>query len=55
MYRSNRERTRDLLLEYDVRIMPPRPRQAGLAMIYPWLNSNKEEEGWIGIPPIPDT
>lgn len=55
MYRSNRERTRDLLLEYDVRIMPPRPRQAGLAMIYPWLNSNKEEGGWIGIPPIPDT
>ena len=55
MYKSNRERTRDLLLEYDLRIMPPRPRAAGLAMIYPWLNSNKEDGGWINIPPIPDT
>jgi hypothetical protein len=42
MYKSNRERTRDLLLEYDLRIMPPRPRAAGLAMVYPWLNSNYE-------------
>lgn len=54
MYRSNRERTRDLLLEYDVRIMPPRPRAAGLAMIYPWLNSNSEDGGWATLP-IPDT
>lgn len=54
-YKSNRERTRDLLLEYDLRIMPPRPRAAGLAMVYPWLNSNKEEQGWVNIPPIPDT
>lgn len=55
MYKSNRERTRDLLLEYDIRIMPPRPRAAGLAMIYPWLNANYETgNGWI-IPPIPDT
>jgi hypothetical protein len=55
MYKSNRERTRDLLLEYDFRIMPPRPRAAGLAMIYPWLNSNAEDPGWINIPPIPNT
>ena len=55
MYKSNRERTRDLLLEYDIHIMPPRPRTAGLAMVYPWLNSNVEEQGWINIPPIPDT
>lgn len=55
MYKSNRERTRDLLLEYDVRIVPPRPRAAGLAMVYPWLNSNYEEGGWANIPPIPDT
>lgn len=55
MYRSNRERTRDLLLEYDIRIMPPRPRAAGLAMVYPWLNSNTTDQGWINIPPIPDT
>ena len=55
MYKSNRERTRDLLLEYDIRIIPPRPRQAGLAMVYPWLNSNYEEgNGWV-IPPIPNT
>lgn len=55
MYKSNRTRTRDLLLEYDLRIMPPRPRAAGLSMIYPWLNSNAESEGWINIPPIPNT
>ena len=54
MYKSNRERTRDLLLEYDLRIMPPRPRAAGLAMVYPWLNSNSAEQGWV-IPPIPET
>ena len=55
MFRSNRERTRDLLLEYDIRIMPPRPRAAGLAMVYPWLNSNSEDPGWVNIPPIPNT
>ena len=55
MYKSNRQRTRDLLLEYDARIMPPRPRAAGLAMVYPWLNSNSEDAGWINIPPIPNT
>ena len=33
-----RHRTRDLLLEYDKDIMPPRPRAAGLKMIYPWEN-----------------
>ena len=51
----NRRSTRDLLLEYDYMIMPPRPRAAGLAMIYPWLNSNAADQGWVGIPPIPDT
>ena len=55
MFKSNRERTRDLLLEYDIRIMPPRPRAAGLAMVYPWLNSNAADQGWVDIPPIPDT
>ena len=53
-YKSNRARTRDLLLEYDVRIMPPRPRAAGLAMIYPWLNSNYVDGGWVTLP-IPET
>ena len=33
-----RRRTRDLLLEYDISIMPPHPRAAGLNMIYPWEN-----------------
>lgn len=47
-----RRRTRDLLLEYDKAIMPPRPRTAGLSNIYSWGstpldNLNGEE------PPIP--
>lgn len=54
MYKSSRARTRDLLLEYDVHIMPPRPRAAGLAMIYPWLQSNYVDGGWVTIP-IPET
>ena len=33
-----RRRTRDLLLEYDKAIMPPKPRTAGLGSIYPWEN-----------------
>lgn len=33
-----RWRTRDLLLEYNQNIMPPRPRTAGLGMVYPWEN-----------------
>jgi len=31
-----RTKTRDLLLEYDKAIMPPKPRAAGLGSIYPW-------------------
>lgn len=37
---NNRIRTRDLLLEYDNHIMPPRPRAAGLGLVYPWENYN---------------
>ena len=33
-----RQLTRDLLLEYDKAIIPPRPRAAGLVSIYPWEN-----------------
>lgn len=33
-----RAKTRDLLLEYDKAIMPPKPRAAGLGSIYPWEN-----------------
>lgn len=31
-----RHRTRDLLLEYDLNIMPPHPRAGGIIMLYPW-------------------
>lgn len=55
MYKSNRERTRDLLLEYDVHIMPPRPRAAGLGMIYTWLHSNTPNSDVIYSVPIPQT
>ena len=54
-YKSNRQRTRDLLLEYDANIIPVHTRAAGLGNVYPWLNSNEAPKGWIGIPPIPDT
>lgn len=55
MYKSNRERTRDLLLEYDRFIMPPRPRAAGLGLIYTWLNSNTPSTDTIYSVPIPST
>lgn len=35
-----RHRTRDLLLEYDINIMPPHPHTAGLSIIYPWENTS---------------
>lgn len=37
---KERWRTRDLLLEYDSYIVPPRPRAAGLGVIYPWENTS---------------
>lgn len=48
-----RAKTRDLLLEYDKVIMPPKPRVGGLSNIYSWGstildNLNGEE------PPIPE-
>lgn len=55
MYKSNRERTRDLLLEYDFHIMPPRPRAAGLGMIYTWLHGNIPNSDPIYSVPIPET
>ena len=48
----NRHLTRDLLLEYDQAIMPPRPRAGGLAMVYPWGNANAEDP--MVIPPFPN-
>ena len=35
-WHSARHRTRDRLLEYDYRIMPPAPHTAGLATTFPW-------------------
>ena len=35
-----RQRTRDLLLEYDTSIMPPRPRAGGLCVLYPRENTS---------------
>ena len=55
MYESNRRRTRDRLLEYDRFIMPPRPRAAGLGLIYTWLESNTPSTDVIYNVPIPDT
>ena len=47
MYKSNRARTRDLLLEYDREIMPPNADILELNIIYPWhtlkLETLKEE------------
>lgn len=36
MYKSNRARTRDLLLEYDSYIMPSQTVLSDLDIIYPW-------------------
>ena len=55
MYKSSRQRTRDLLLEYDRMIMPPRPRAAGLGLIYSWLESNTPSTDVIYSVPIPQT
>lgn len=37
-----RHRTRDLLLEYDLSIMPPHPRAGGIMVVYPWGSSAYE-------------
>ena len=55
MYETNRQRTRDLLLEYDRFIIPPRPRAAGLGLVYTWLNSNTPSTDTIYSVPIPST
>lgn len=45
-YKSSRQRTRDLLLEYDKTIMPLHPRAAGLQMVYPWeMYGHSSSEG----------
>lgn len=47
-----RHLTRDLLLEYDQRIMPPHPRAGGIAIVYPWGNSEFDEA--VAMPPFPN-
>ena len=38
-WNRERKRTRDLLLEYDINIMPPHPRSGGIMVVYPWGSS----------------
>ena len=45
-----RYRTRDLLLEYDKAIMPPRPRAAGLSNVYSWGSTILTDEGTLDAP-----
>lgn len=55
MYKDSRARTRDLLLEYDRFVVPPRYRAAGLGLVYTWLNSNAPDSDIIYTVPIPNT
>jgi len=55
MSNRERQRTRDLLLEYDRAIMPPRPRAAGLGSVYTWLNANEVTQNEGDMPPAPST
>ena len=52
-WNKQRRRTRDLLLEYDQSIMPPRPRAGGLPMVYPW--GNDFDENSTALPPFPNS
>lgn len=45
-----RQLTRDLLLEYDKVIMPPRPRAAGLGNIYSWGSTILSDVDTLDIP-----
>ena len=50
-----RYRTRDLLLEYDMSIMPPHPRAGGLAIVYPWGSSMWDNTVDMTVPVRPHT
>ena len=54
-WNRERKRTRDLLLEYDLAIMPPRPRSGGLVVLYPWGSSSYDNMVDIPIPHSPHT
>ena len=45
-----RYRTRDLLLEYDKAIMPPRPRAAGLSNVYSWGSTILSDADTLDVP-----
>lgn len=45
-----RQLTRDLLLEYDKAIMPPRPRAAGLGNIYSWGSTILSDMDTLDVP-----
>ena len=47
---SERRRTRDLLLEYDKAIMPPRPRVAGLSNVYSWGSTVLSDVDTLDVP-----
>jgi hypothetical protein len=51
---SERRRTRDLLLEYHTDIVPPKPRAAGLGVVYPWFLRDIIPEGKPNLPPAPE-
>lgn len=50
-----RHRTRDLLLEYDINIVPPHPRAGGIAIVYPWGSSAFDNVVDTSIPSHPHT
>ena len=45
-----RRRTRDLLLEYDKAIMPPRPRAAGISNVYSWGSTILSDVDTLDVP-----
>lgn len=54
-WNHERRRTRDLLVEYDINIMPPHPRAGGLAIVYPWGSSFLDNVIDMSIPKQPHT
>ena len=45
-----RRRTRNLLLEYDKAIMPPRPRAAGISNVYSWGSTILSDVDTLDVP-----
>ena len=51
-WNKERHRTRDLLLEYDYKIMPPHPRAGGLSSVYEWGSTIPSDSNTLE-PPTP--